>query len=153
MESTKIKFLGVVGVRVRRRLEPLSPWRNRALWINSLAPEGCGCNFEMIIFKLIIHNIRNYFMANTTCPIKDNSTLVQVMALYQFWPKCVSPCDFYWLWCNEVSDHHDEGFQVSVQQGAVSIRKTVLPGMAIPMLKIRRPNGRLIFNMEITIRR
>ena len=38
-------------------------------------------------------------------------------------------------------------------QGAVSIRKTVLPGMAIPMFKIRRPNGRLIFNMEITIRR
>ena len=39
------------------------------------------------------------------------------------------------------------------QQGAVSIRKTVLQGMAIPMLKIRRPNGRLIFNMEIAIRR
>ena len=38
-------------------------------------------------------------------------------------------------------------------QGAVSIRKTVLPGMAIPMLKIRRPNGRLIFNIEIAIRR
>ena len=38
-------------------------------------------------------------------------------------------------------------------QGAVSIRKTVLSGMAIPMLKIRRPNGRLIFNMEITIHR
>ena len=38
-------------------------------------------------------------------------------------------------------------------QGAVSIRKTVLPGMAIPMLKIRRPNGRLIFNKEIAIRR
>ena len=38
-------------------------------------------------------------------------------------------------------------------QGAVSIRKTVLPGMAIPMLKIRRPNGRLIFNMQIAIRR
>ena len=37
--------------------------------------------------------------------------------------------------------------------GAVSIRKTVLPGMAIPLLKIRRPNGRLIFNMEIAIRR
>ena len=37
--------------------------------------------------------------------------------------------------------------------GAVSIRKTVLPGMAILMLKIRRPNGRLIFNMEIAIRR
>ena len=38
-------------------------------------------------------------------------------------------------------------------RGAVSIRKTVLPGMATPMLKIRRPNGRLIFNMEIAIRR
>ena len=37
--------------------------------------------------------------------------------------------------------------------GAVSIRKTVLPGMAIPMLKIRRPNGRLIFNMGIAIHR
>ena len=43
--------------------------------------------------------------------------------------------------------------QRSRSQGAVSIRKTVLPGMAIPMLKIRRPNGRLIFNMEIAIRR
>ena len=42
---------------------------------------------------------------------------------------------------------------VYVDQGAVSIRKTVLPGVAIPMLKIRRPNGRLIFNMEIAIRR
>ena len=41
--------------------------------------------------------------------------------------------------------------QQSSAQGAVSIKKTVLPGMAIPMLKIRRPNGRLIFNMEITI--
>ena len=40
-----------------------------------------------------------------------------------------------------------------VYQGAISIRKTVLPGVAIPMLKIRRPNGRLIFNMEIAIRR
>ena len=44
-------------------------------------------------------------------------------------------------------------FIIFRQLGAVSIRKTVLPGMAIPMLKIRRPNGRLIFNMEITILR
>ena len=42
---------------------------------------------------------------------------------------------------------------IGIHQGAVSIRKTVLPGMAIPVLKIRRPNGRLIFNMEIAIRR
>ena len=48
------------------------------------------------------------------------------------------------LGVKQTTDHH---------LGAVSIRKTVLPGMAIPMLKIRRPNGRLIFNMEIAIRR
>ena len=40
---------------------------------------------------------------------------------------------------------------LNMLQGAVSIRKTVLPGMAIPMLKIRRPTGRLIFNMGIPI--
>ena len=46
------------------------------------------------------------------------------------------------------------GFIIHLQGlGAVSIRKTVFPGMAIPMLKIRRPSGRLIFNMEIAIRR
>ena len=39
------------------------------------------------------------------------------------------------------------------QAGGRLNKKDVLPGMAIPMLKIRRPNGRLIFNMEITIRR
>ena len=50
--------------------------------------------------------------------------------------------------------HHGSWMGVlmtAVNLGAVSIRKTVLPGMAIPMLKIRRPNGRLIFNMEIAI--
>ena len=49
--------------------------------------------------------------------------------------------------------HYGEALPLVQGQGAVSIRKTVLPGMAIPMLKIRRPNGRLIFNMEIAIRR
>ena len=59
-----------------------------------------------------------------------------------------------------LSDNGTKPFQVGALtsyvrqiQGAVSIRKTILPGMAIPMLKIRRPNGRLIFNMEIAIRR
>ena len=55
-------------------------------------------------------------------------------------------------WCANCSStwlkHHNNWYR-----DAVSIRKTVLPGMAIPMLKIRRPNGRLIFNMEIAIRR
>ena len=56
---------------------------------------------------------------------------------------------------NTISFHvHSKVIVVTERnQGAVSIRKTVLPGMAIPMLKIRRPNGRLIFNMEIAIRR
>ena len=56
----------------------------------------------------------------------------------------------YWNWCRAGLPLSGNNFFVL---GAVSIRKTVLPGMAIPMLKIRRPNGRLIFNMEITIRR
>ena len=57
---------------------------------------------------------------------------------------------------NSVLSHNNmlalrDGKPIDHFQGAVSIRKTVLPGMAIPMLKIRRPNGRLIFNMEIAI--
>ena len=56
-------------------------------------------------------------------------------------------CIFIGIYCSSlIHEGRDE-------MGAVSIRKTVLPGMAIPMLKIRRHNGRLIFNMEITIRR
>ena len=79
---------------------------------------------------------------------KMTDTLSRPECVNTLWPKlnylhseeCVSKFIWKrWLWNNS--------------QGAVSIRKTVLPGMAIPMLKIRRPNGRLIFNMEITIRR
>ena len=43
--------------------------------------------------------------------------------------------------------------RITKDLGAVSIRKTVLLGMAIPILKIRRPIGRLIFNMGIPIPR
>ena len=60
--------------------------------------------------------------------------------------------EIVWKWSRNIPICQLLGV-VSNNQGAVSIRKTVLPGMAIPMLKIRRPNGRLIFNMEITIRR
>ena len=72
-----------------------------------------------------------------------------------FWRKQALFCSHlgtsWWpstIWCYEICRYSND--QVL---GAVSIRKTVLPGMAIPMLKIRRPNGRLIFNMEIAIRR
>ena len=57
-------------------------------------------------------------------------------------------CSYLSYFSNIMGYHNVKNYQ-----GAVSIRKTVLPGMAIPMLKIRRPNGRLIFNMEIAIRR
>ena len=57
------------------------------------------------------------------------------------------------LGCHELNWQANEMYYSYWYQGTVSIRKTVLPGMAIPMLKIRRPNGRLIFNMEIAIRR
>ena len=50
-----------------------------------------------------------------------------------------------WRHCNGVTK------VVGERLGAVSIRKTILLGMAIPMLKIRRPTGRLIFNMGIPI--
>ena len=46
-------------------------------------------------------------------------------------------------------EHHK--YMCIQSQGAVSIRKTVLLGMVIPMLKIRRPTDRLIFNMGIPI--
>ena len=55
--------------------------------------------------------------------------------------------------CSVMTGINRWSMMINSSQGAVSIRKTVLPGMAIPMLKIRRPNGRLIFNMEIAIRR
>ena len=68
---------------------------------------------------------------------------------YQYACKCPGT-----LWCQTFSRHSAVASSTELEhQGAVSIRKTVLPGMAIPMLKIRRPNGRLIFNMEIAIRR
>ena len=56
---------------------------------------------------------------------------------------------------NKAQQNYEHDLLVLLHEclGAVSIRKTVLPGMAILMLKIRRPNGRLIFNMEIAIRR
>ena len=56
-----------------------------------------------------------------------------------------------WMKCEPFYSAGEIATSASDILGAVSIRKTVLPGMAIPMLKIRRPNDRLIFNMEIPI--
>ena len=92
--------------------------------------------------------------------------------IISFWKKIYNWIPVYQLFCNTATDIKQilfalAGIASTIRTlcqhcfmrlnvgclGAVSIRKTVLPGMAIPMLKIRRPNGRLIFNMEIAIRR
>ena len=97
-------------------------------------------------FKLIIQNSRLgtcYDIHRRWMPpnlINEKSLLDQVMA-----------------WCRQATSHYlvyrHLYRHIWRLQGAVSIRKMVLPGVAIPMLKIRRPNGRLIFNIGIAIPR
>ena len=57
----------------------------------------------------------------------------------------------YFAVCNSLCAHQPSAMEFHYFLGPVSIRKTVFPGMGIPMLKIRRPVGRLIFNMGIAI--
>ena len=112
---------------------------NIVLWVQILTLFAhllllCLCNImqyfliQLILLMLLISIIEIHY----NCIFFKQQYQIQksVLTIY-FWKNTPFPCD----------------------QGAVSIRKTVLPGMAIPMLKIRRPNGRLIFNMEIAIRR
>ena len=55
-------------------------------------------------------------------------------------------------WYNEGINVTKDGNTYNVlTQGPVSIQRPSYPGMAISMLKIRRPLGRLIFNMGIAI--
>ena len=90
-------------------------------------------NFEVNQRKIILADK----MGKTFLPCRENKNDVK---------ECPSTVTQRW-------ERWNRAFEFYVKaQGAVSIRKTVLPGMAIPMLKIRRPNGRLIFNMEIAIR-
>ena len=105
-----------------------------------------------ILMKLLQENATEpvwIFMRSLNIDSSNGLWWCQATSHYlgQCWPTSMLPCGVRTqkAWVNM-------GLEWSLQ-GAVSIRKTVLPGMAIPMLKIRRPNGRLIFNMEITIRR
>ena len=87
------------------------------------------CNFDL-----------NFTEHSPRGPVNNKPVLVgQTMAWHHY--------------LNFLNNSHDSGSVYWQIQGAVSIRKTVLPGMVIPMLKIRRPNGRLIFNMDIALRR
>ena len=83
------------------------------------------------------------------CNMHTNETLCcKQCRYYMYVCVCVWERECVWVCVCKVENVYELD-----KQGAVSIRKTVLQGMVIPMLKIRRPNGRLIFNMEITIRR
>ena len=88
--------------------------------------DGCNCTYNLLLGEQIWSSTASQYFQNN-------------------WRREISAAIIY-LCCGHL-------FRIPGHQGAVSIRKTVLPGMAIPMLKIRRPNGRLIFNMEIAIRR
>ena len=92
----------------------------------------------------IEHNVQDLFSKGTEVRIHYNTTVIDT-------DEMVAICRHHFQM------HFVDWKLLSVYWhgllGAVSIRKTVLPGMAIPMLKIRRPSGRLIFNMEIAIRR
>ena len=92
------------------------------------------------------------FLSQSEYCMRFNVTLKVVCLYFRYVGNLAVTKDAYiLLLCsvNLISPLHEHNNAL----GAVSIRKTVLPGMAIPMLKIRRPNGRLIFNMEIAIRR
>ena len=97
-------------------------------WSKLLATIGAKCTTDMLNFN---------FVATWSFCLTYSKFHIRPWKFIIFYAGLL-----HWRWGN--IHHH---------LGAVSIRKTVLPGMAIPMLKIRRPNGRLIFNMEIAIRR
>ena len=100
--------------------------------------------------------ICSHEIAHRTLGTSDASTIYN----FELRLFCIKPSIFK---CNLLNEIYCISIQIALKRvpcdlsekslGVVSIRETVLPGMAIPMLKIRRPNGRLIFNMEIAIRR
>ena len=93
-----------------------------------ISQDPCGYFIMLAVFTLSIHIVvYSVYKLHDTIPIfvkEENETL---------------------------EDKRKNRDSANDDQGAVSIRKTVLLGMAIPMLKIRRPTGRLIFNMGIPI--
>ena len=115
---------------------------------------------ENLIYRIIIHFWSRLCSTHTVSNgdgVSRNECIYQKVQAFKH--ENLFECGMGMSWCIFVNGNFRNLIPISlevfptVQQGAVSIRKTVLPGMAIPMLKIRRPNGRLIFNMEIAIRR
>ena len=90
------------------------------------------------------YDIFHVTVASCVHATEENSVMKRDMSTKNFQNFFSEINTIDWSYVTEIDD---------TNLGAISIRKMVLPGMVIPMLKIRRPNGRLIFNMEIAIRR
>ena len=108
----------------------------------SKKPSPALISFNMVIYLSLNYNYNEFWTAGVLFAL-DKCAYMTILKTHYFHGNVSWIC--WYAWSNMTATMNN--------QGAVSIRKTVLPGMAIPMLKIRRPNGRLIFNMEIAIRR
>ena len=123
-------------------------WRQAIIWTNAgiLLIGPLGTNFSEILIAIQSFSFKKTRLKMLSVkwqPFCLGLNVLNVSSLVQG-IVCQSTqllrCTVLWSTCHN-------------KLGAVSIRKTVLPGMAIPMLKIRRPNGRLIFNIGIAIPR
>ena len=83
---------------------PVKKTYNQFMYINSLTPGRCGCNFRKVIFQLLfwieILSGKIFVMIMPPNSIDDKSTLVQIMAwchqapshyLNQYWPISLMP--------------------------------------------------------------
>ena len=114
------------------------------LCIHSLKTEtGRGCLSDKIFILEILSPVLLLNLGNGLALRIIRAATIQSVG------SCIGICFFF----SAYLQYSKPKYRNCRHQGAVSIRKTVLPGVVIPMLKIRRPNGRLIFNMEIAIRR
>ena len=122
-------------------------------------------------YSLILRNFIQHIYDKFNCHVLNTNALLSFCSFYFFLKQCAIkkalllniPCHIWCSifkilsFCKILIQQLFAGKRLQpicgkeMNQGAVSIRKTVLPGMTIPMLKIRRPNGRLIFNMGIPI--
>ena len=118
---------------------------------------GCSTWYMIICWWMDISRAKFFMVSSHIAGTLPAVRAVQVpqVVLAHGRPHCLAKLEHCWYPSSifKPDKHTNDHTSKFETLGAVSIRKTVLPGMAIPMLKIRRPNGRLIFNMEITIRR
>ena len=121
-------------VRFNKHLKTiwLPQWNEKSRELNSVS------NLKLLYNK--IHII--YWSVSSTAKVSYQRVIGILIALGIIW--LIKYSDMEWFRHHLLSAAYWD-------QGAVSIRKTVLLGMVIPMLKIRRPTGRLIFNMGIPI--